>query len=237
MATGLFTKVFGLSTLAIMASLSASADTGWQFENARIGHIYTDSLQSNCGGALIGADLVITAAHCVVREDSSDPVMPSDVTFSIPDGKGGALIYPVKDIGLDPKFLRQQTPTREFISRDVALLRLDEFLDGPFDSLASLNPQDEYIALLPATEGDQFLAEPCKASYEKDNVVVLSCARAEGSSGSPAYSLINGERRLVAVVSANGSLNNKPVTFAVGPMGLLDGIQWVSESIAIPTEY
>ena len=224
--------------IAAAPGVAAHAEGAWNFGDSRVGGVHAASLDATCRGTLIGADLVLTAAHCIVAIGGSLPVDPASVTFSIAGKDGVVAVHQVSDIATDPEFFREEgAPTRAFIARDIALLRLETIEKGPFDSMAPFDLNKSHIALLPVSEGAVFLAEPCKAQYEANNIVLLSCARMKGTSGSPGYALVNGERRVVAVISATGTQDNAPITFAVNPMGLLSSLKWYATDLARPESY
>lgn len=218
-------------------SSSAHADGSWNFDEAKTGQVFVSGSHSTCGGSVIGADLVLTAGHCITKLGSSASVSASDVTFTYTFPDGQTKIYKVINIAKHPDFVRESSPTREHIARDIALLRLSEYVPGPFEDMAGFRVDQPYIALLPTEQNAPMKGEPCAADYENDKIVVLSCARAKGSSGMPAYSLVDGKREITAVISANGSREGEPITFAVNPLEVIGSLEWVNTSKAKPSSY
>jgi len=231
------TTVSTILLILTAVSSAAGAEGLWNFATARVGQVFESETSSTCGGAVVGADLVLTAAHCVVTAESSDPVDPRSLTFSYTEESGQTKVFQVVDIATDPSFVRRDAPTRDQIARDVALLRLDRYLTGDVEVMAPLDSTQPYVALLPTQEEAPFEGEPCAAEYEDENIVILSCTRAKGSSGMPAFSLIDGERKIVAVVSANGNRKGEKITFGANPSQMLGALRWISERRPVPGSF
>lgn len=225
-----------LCSALVGVTLAAAADEGeWNFDEAPVGQVMVLEGKAQCGGTLVGADIVMTAAHCVIPAGETTVVDPASVRFSVYGENGLARVFQVGDIAVVDGFEHREVPTREQITQDVALLKLTEFTGEASDSIAAVDPDADYVALLPADESDVFAGEPCKATYEENGVMVLACSRERGASGSPVYSMIDGSRKVVGVISADGRLSDERVLFAINPIGLLERLEWVSERVARPT--
>lgn len=222
----------------LLVPLTANGGNAWNFDQAPVGQVVVADGTSRCTGALIGADLVLTAAHCVIAPKTSTPVSPFDVRFTLGSDQSNGRVLQVRDMATPRGFFHSEVPTREQISTDVALLRLAAQVPDQSDNIARPNRNDRFVALLPASKDAPHEGEPCEVSYEDNGVMVLACSRERGASGSPVYSMIDGERRLTGVVSADGTRSGEPVLFAVGPLDVIEDLVWLSKSgIPLPRKY
>lgn len=225
------TALIAICTLAFLAPLDAANSESWNFDAAPAGEVRIAQGNMQCSGALIGADVVMTAAHCVIPVNADHPVAPRDVTFSLLRPGGDVEEFSVRDIAYPSGFKHGENPTRAQIARDVALLRLSRFArDVKADMIAAPDRDQSTLALLPAAASSVLQGEPCDVDYEDEAIMILSCSRERGASGSPVYGLINGSRRLVGVISADGLLSGNKILFAVNPLAVVDDLVWVSKS-------
>lgn len=220
--------VMSVLSAGLMATLPMIAVPGgsWNFDAAPVGTV-TVNRSFECGGTLVGADIVMTAAHCVIPKGTDDPVNPESVTFSLRSESGSREVFAVENIATPGGFFHPRTPTRDVIERDVALLRLDRFAGRGADSVAAPDRNVDHVALLPESPLDPFEGEPCAVDFD-DAILILSCSRARGASGSPVYGLVDGERRIVGVISSDGSRSGDPVVFAVSPVSVMRDLDWLS---------
>jgi len=230
----LFTSL--LMTIAGTVFSTASGDGGWKFDEAPVGQVLVLGSRTECDGTLVGADVVMTVAHCIIPVGETEAVDASEVRFSMADSDGFVRVFEVEDVAYPEGFEHMEVPTRKQISQDVALLKLTEFASEVSDDISLVDPSASYVALLPARETDVFEGEPCEVTYEENGLMVLECARDRGASGGPVYSMIGGSRKLVGLISADGKTSEGSVVFAVNPMGVLDRLEWVSEKRARITD-
>ena len=232
-----FSRLLATGFLALGA-VPAAAQGAWNFEEARIGRIYIEEMDETCHASQVGADLVVTSAHCVMAVGAESPVDPGAISFT-PDrilpGEAGAVS--VTDIAVDPAFRREDVPSREQVGRDVAYLRLGEPIGHPGDAMGMADPSQGYLATLEIAEDGSYSGLPCPAAVEEDGVVILDCARDAGDSGAPVYGMIDGRRVVVGVISAGGSRGADPVTFVASPVAALDHVVWTGKVRAVPESY
>ena len=215
----------------------ASGQGAWNFETARIGQVFNASTQQSCTGAMIGADLVLTAAHCVVEAGNTVPVAARQITFSLRGAERSQQVSAISDIATHPEFIREDVPSRDHVALDMALLRLATPIPGLGDNLADVAARQDVLAVLPNGSDEALSPEPCSASYEAKGVIVLDCAKPEGASGAPVYGLFENGRRIVGVISASGVKGENVVTFAASPALYLTELEWAGRARAKPTGY
>jgi hypothetical protein len=111
----------------------------------------------------------------------------------------------------------------------MALLKLDgiatraghERIGNPAQA-AGIGYIPDRIAHDRAPEG----VESCLTRVMDNELMVLSCHREEGFSGSPVFALIKGERRVVGVVTARSERAGVPVLYASVPHLRMHDIIW-----------
>jgi protease YdgD len=230
-----------LARLALCLSIFAYAGTAQAVEstapglsNAAVGQILVGD-DIFCMGTLVGADLVMTAAHCVQPSGARHPVKPDSVLFIIPTDSGQEVRLKAEDIASDPEFFYEGAPSRDDLARDVALIRLTKVAPRAHEALSPPNPAQTVLGLLPERKDAAFAGEPCKATYQ-DSLVVLECDRSSGASGAPIFTMMGG-RKVVGIVSASGQRGNKMITFGVAPLSVLSNLKWLKRDRGIISRF
>ncbi|MFZ3584932.1 trypsin-like serine peptidase [Loktanella sp. DJP18] len=219
--------LFAILTASTLSAY-AQVDEAPSLHLATVGHV-TTSGYGNCGFVAIGADLVMTAAHCVVLSGATEPVDPSRVTVSVHAYDKPVQEIAVKDIATNPAFHYDIDPTRETVGHDVALLRLSAPIDGTFEAVFAAPEDLTFVGLLPIVEGaETFQPDACPVKVEAGNVLVLDCARIPGTSGSPVFAMVEGKRRVIGVISAGGKRDNgQEITFGTNAAAAFEGLTWL----------
>jgi protease YdgD len=173
-----------------------------------------------CTGALIAADLVLTAGHCVM-DPGGTPVAADRITFRAGLAYGSALVEaPVQRTIVEGDYRGLDPSTFEEIERDVALLQLAAPIPSatisPF--VVGLPSNGDAVSVVSYAEGR---AEAlswqrlCKVVGRQDRLIALDCDVARGSSGAPVLDRSGYRARIVSIISAGGQYEGRPISFGM----------------------
>ncbi|MFM7336327.1 MAG: trypsin-like serine peptidase [Tabrizicola sp.] len=173
-----------------------------------------------CTGALIAADLVLTAGHCVV-ERNGNPVAASRILFRAGLANGEALVeVPVVRTIVDPAFRNLDPAPVEMIERDVALLQLAEpipsALISPF-SVARPGNGDE-VSVVSYAEGREDMLSwqrLCHVLGREGVLIAMDCDVTFGSSGAPVLDRSGYRAKIVSIISAGSDEDGQPIAIGM----------------------
>lgn len=181
-----------------------------------------------CTGALIAADLVLTAAHCLFERDTGQRVATNLIQFRAGWRNGRAIAYRgVKRAVIHPSYVYGGPEDMEGVAFDLALLELDQPIRlasvRPFDTGADPRAGDRVEVVSYAFDRSEApsLQEDCRVIGPQPGMMVFSCSVDFGSSGAPIFRVIDGVPRIVSVVSAKAEMNGNPVSIGArlgGPL-------------------
>lgn len=173
-----------------------------------------------CTGALIAADLVLTAAHCVLSPDGS-PVDAGRITFRAGLSHGTALAeVPVARTIADPAYRQQAAASVEMVERDVALLQLADpipsSLISPF-AVGRPGTGSEVGVVSYAQGREEVLSwqRVCQVVGRQGRLIAFDCDVTFGSSGAPVFDRSGYRAKIVSIISAGGELEGKTISFGM----------------------
>lgn len=175
-----------------------------------------------CTGTLIDEDIVLTAAHCLISDRTGKPHKPGNIHF-VAGWRQGQRVGSSKavEIHIHSGYKFNQGSELEQVANDVALIRLKHKIPqaaAPAFSIAPSPTQNPPLTLI-SYRRDRAHAltrqDGCEILGEKGAVMALGCDVTFGASGSPIFMDVEGEQRLVGVISGMSRSKGRPIAWAV----------------------
>jgi protease YdgD len=184
-----------------------------------------------CTGALIGPQLVLTAAHCLYDKTTGVQFHPEDIEFQAGFRNGRAVAYRrVSRAVAHPDYRFSGEEKLDRVTDDIALLELSQPIRlpslEPFATGATPVEGDPVgvVSYAQYREEAPSIQEACEVLAGRSDALILTCSVDFGSSGAPVFTITDGVAQVVSVISAKAEVNGRKVALAVpvsGPMAAL----------------
>ena len=198
---------------ALRTLMTGDDSRGWQ----AVGRLNIGG-KSFCTGALIEADLVLTAAHCLYDRETGRRFAAGEIEFLADLRAGRATAYRgVRQALTHPEFRFEEASSPARVAHDLALLRLDQPIRKtsitPFETRPRPRKGAEVGVVSYAHDraDSPALQELCHVLARQSGALVLSCDVDFGSSGAPVFVQEDGVARIVSVVSAKAQVRGRKV--------------------------
>ncbi|MEM6637965.1 MAG: trypsin-like serine protease [Pseudomonadota bacterium] len=170
--------------------------------------------QGFCTGALIAPDIVLTAAHCIVRKSDGKMIDPAGIVFraGYRDGTSTA-DRSVKHSVAHPDYNYFDVDGARRIRNDVALLRLERPIPtniaAPFE-IADRPVGDKVSVVSYARERSEALSwqRECGVRGRQQGIASFTCDVYFGSSGAPVFDLSGRRAQIVSIISSGSRDGN-----------------------------
>ena len=172
-----------------------------------------------CTGALIAPDIVLTAGHCLYSSRTGEQVNPTQIEFLAGWRNGRASAKRrVRQAVIHPKYVYSGPTGNETVAYDLAILklqsgiRLSHIQPFPTGKRPRKGASVGVVSYARERADSPSIQEVCHVLARRSGALVLSCDVDFGSSGAPIFAEIDGQARIVSVVSAMADIGERRVS-------------------------
>jgi protease YdgD len=187
--------------------------------------------QSGCTGTLVGADLVLTAGHCLLSRGADGALLAPGLFVFYPTDRSGnpGAAYPARAVAVHPLLLLAGLSDMTRVRHDLGLIRLARPVPASVARPLSIAPAgaDTGAAVLVSYRGRGGGARrmrDCPPARADGSALVLRCNVVRGESGAPLVLPLAGRMAVGAVVSSRATTRERQRALAATVAPVYDGL-------------
>lgn len=185
-----------------------------------------------CTGVLIAADLVLTAAHCVIDTATGEPRPAGTLTFRAGFADGSAIAESAGAAAVaHPRYVPQGGQSAERIRHDVALVVLASPIPtgtvAPFrvDRPGAATREVSVVSYARGREEAPSRQHRCRVLGRQDGLFAFDCDVDFGASGAPVFSREGRRAAVVSIISSGGEVGGRRVALGMDLPRLVDDLK------------